>query len=79
MNVAELKQYAINEVKYGVKLHKEHVSTVLYFIDTRDIYQLRLCEQNAFYLPEKNYFYVICNELENIIKQENESSFGSLH
>jgi hypothetical protein len=70
MNIEELKKYAIKEVKHGVKLHKEYLSTVLYFIDKRDIYQLRQCEQNAFYLPEKNYFYVICRELENILDQD---------
>jgi hypothetical protein len=70
MNIEELKQYAIDEVKGGVKLHKEYLSTILYFIDRRDIYQLRQCELNAFYLPEKNYFYVIVRELENIINKE---------
>ena len=71
MNIKELKEYAYNEVKYNnVILHKEHLATILYLIEKQDIFQLKQCEMNAFYLLEKNYFFVIVKELENIIKQK---------
>ena len=68
MNLDDIKKFAINEVRNGnVTLHKEYLNDILYFINKKDIYQLKQFEVNSYYLPEKNYYNQIISRLETYL------------
>jgi hypothetical protein len=59
--------YAIKEVSNGnVKLHKQYLNEIIYYIKHKNLYQLKEFEINSYYIPEKKYYTEIISRLKNI-------------
>jgi hypothetical protein len=68
MDIYTILQYAFKEVKNGnVLLHKYFLSEILDVIIRKDIYELRLMEENAYNLSEKEYYSHIVRCMETLV------------